>query len=59
LYGIFAFMAYNGDENAWKVLLLDVTIGFSAWVNHKLTPPFEPCRTSPDYLQGPTWPNID
>jgi hypothetical protein len=36
LYAIFAFMAYNGNENAWKVLLLDVTIGFSAWVNHRV-----------------------
>ena len=36
LYAIFAFMAYNGSEHAWKVLLLDVTIGFSAWVNHRI-----------------------
>jgi hypothetical protein len=36
LYAIFAVMAFRGNENAWKVLLLDVTIGFSAWVNHRV-----------------------
>jgi hypothetical protein len=30
-------MALHGNENAWKVLLLDVTLGFGAWVNHRLT----------------------
>jgi hypothetical protein len=36
LYAVFAVMAYNGSENAWKVLLLDVTIGFSAWARHRI-----------------------
>ena len=39
LYAVFAVMAYNGSENAWKVLLLDVTIGFGAWVNHRVKTP--------------------
>jgi hypothetical protein len=35
LYGLFAFMALNNmSEHAWKVLLLDVTIGFAAWLQH-------------------------
>jgi hypothetical protein len=36
LYAIFAVLALNGNEHAWKVLLLDVIIGFSAWVNHRV-----------------------
>ena len=36
LWGTFAYMAYNGSHDAWKVLALDVTIGFSAWVNHRI-----------------------
>jgi hypothetical protein len=39
LYAVFAVMAYNGNENAWKVLLLDVTIGFSAWARHRIVAP--------------------
>ena len=40
LYAIFAVMAYNGNENAWKVLLLDVTFGFGVWVNHRVQTQF-------------------
>lgn len=36
LWALFAFMALTGNEHAWKILLLDVTIGFGAWVNHRL-----------------------
>ena len=36
LWGTFAYMAFNGSPNAWKVLALDVTIGFSAWVKHRI-----------------------
>jgi hypothetical protein len=36
LYALFAVLAFRGNENAWKVLLLDVIIGFSAWVHHRL-----------------------
>ena len=36
LWGIFAVMAFQGNQNAWKVLLLDVTIGFLAWLNHRM-----------------------
>jgi len=36
LYGTFAFMALSGNPNAWKVLLLDTTIGFTAWSLRKL-----------------------
>jgi hypothetical protein len=35
LYGLFAYMALNNmSEHAWKVLLLDVCIGFTAWLHH-------------------------
>ena len=37
LWATFAWMALHGNENAWKVLLADVTLGFGAWVNHRLT----------------------
>ena len=36
LYGTFAFMALNENPHAWKVLLLDTSIGFTAWSVHKL-----------------------
>ena len=36
LWGIFAVMAFQGNQNAWMVLLLDVTIGFLAWLNHRM-----------------------
>jgi hypothetical protein len=36
LWGTFAYMAYNGSPNAWKILALDVTLGFSVWVNHRI-----------------------
>lgn len=36
LYGTFAALAWQGNTHAWKVLLLDVIIGFSAWVNHRV-----------------------
>lgn len=39
LWATFAVMAYQGSENAWKVLLLDVIIGFSAWVRHRIVVP--------------------
>jgi hypothetical protein len=32
-------MALRGDENAWKVLLADVTIGFGAWARHRIVAP--------------------
>ena len=35
LYAIFALLAFNGNTDAWKVLLLDVTLGFTAWILHK------------------------
>lgn len=35
-YAIFAWMALNGSPDAWKVLLFDVSIGFGAWVHHRL-----------------------
>lgn len=36
LWGLFAVMALNNmGEHAWKVLLLDVTIGFAAWLQHR------------------------
>ena len=35
LWGLFAWMALNGNHDAWKVLLLDVTIGFLAWLQHR------------------------
>lgn len=35
LYGLFAYMALNNmSDHAWKVLLLDVSIGFAAWLQH-------------------------
>ena len=34
LYGLFAIMALNRDERAWVVLLVDVVIGFTAFVSH-------------------------
>ena len=39
LWGIFAVMAFQRNQNAWKVLLLDVTIGFSAWLNQRIYSP--------------------
>ena len=36
LWGTFAYMAYNGSPDAWKVLAVDVTIGFGSWVNHRI-----------------------
>ena len=37
-YALFGYMALNGmSENAWKVLLADVSIGFTAWLTHRLT----------------------
>jgi hypothetical protein len=37
LWGTFAYMAINNmHEHAWKVLLLDVSIGFTAYVHHRL-----------------------
>ena len=36
LWGLFAVLALMGNEQAWKILLLDVTIGFGVWVNHRL-----------------------
>jgi len=36
LWGLFAVLALMGNEHAWKILLLDVTIGFGVWVNHRL-----------------------
>jgi hypothetical protein len=35
LYAIFALLAFNGNTEAWKVLLLDITLGFTAWILHK------------------------
>lgn len=34
-YGIFAYMSYTKNPEAWKILLLDVIIGFTAWVLKK------------------------
>jgi hypothetical protein len=39
LWAIFAVMAFQGNQNAWKILLLDVTIGFLAWLNHRVHGP--------------------
>jgi hypothetical protein len=39
LYAVFAVMDYNGNENSWKVLLLDITIGFTAWARHRIVSP--------------------
>lgn len=37
LWGLFAYMALNNmRDDAWKVLLLDVTIGFLAFLQHHL-----------------------
>jgi len=36
LWGTFAYMAFNKSPNAWKVLAVDVTLGFSAWASHRL-----------------------
>jgi hypothetical protein len=37
LWGTFAYMAINNmHEHAWKVLLLDVSIGFTAYLQHRL-----------------------
>lgn len=37
LWGTFAYMAINNmHEHAWKVLLLDVSIGFIAYLHHRL-----------------------
>jgi hypothetical protein len=35
LYALFALLAFSGNTHAWKVLLLDVTLGFTAWVLNK------------------------
>ena len=35
LYALFALLAFSGNTHAWKVLLLDVTLGFTAWILHK------------------------
>lgn len=35
LWGLFAWMALHGNSDAWKVLLLDVSIGFAAWLQHR------------------------
>lgn len=34
LYFLFSYMAINKLDGAWKVLLLDVFIGFSAFIYH-------------------------
>ena len=35
LWAIFSLMALNGMyEHAWKVLLADTTLGFTAWLNN-------------------------
>jgi hypothetical protein len=34
LYFIFSYMAINKMNNSWKVLLLDVFIGFTAFIYH-------------------------
>lgn len=34
LYFVFAFMAINKNNNAWKVLLLDVLIGLLFYIKH-------------------------
>jgi hypothetical protein len=34
LWALFAYMALNNMKDAWKVLLLDVSIGFVAFVHH-------------------------
>lgn len=34
LYFLFAYLAINGNRNSWMVLLIDVTIGLVAFVNH-------------------------
>ena len=34
LYGLFAYGAINGNRDSWKVLLVDVIIGFTAFINH-------------------------
>ena len=38
LYAIFAMLALNEftKDHAWTILLMDVTIGLSAWIHHKL-----------------------
>ena len=36
LYGLFAILALNRDERAWIVLLIDVVIGFTAFVSHHI-----------------------
>lgn len=34
LYGLFAYGAINRNRDSWKVLLVDVIIGFTAFINH-------------------------
>jgi hypothetical protein len=36
LYALFAYMALQRDNRAWIVLLIDVVIGFTAFVMHRL-----------------------
>ena len=34
MYLWFAYSAYNKDKDAWKILMIDTFIGFSAWYLH-------------------------
>lgn len=37
LYGVFAYLAYTGQQDiAWKILLVDVGIGFLSFVHHHM-----------------------
>lgn len=36
LWLIFATLAISGDKNAWIFLLIDVILGLSVWINHRV-----------------------
>jgi hypothetical protein len=36
MYGIFAYLAFHKDPNAWKVIFLDTTIGLSVFLRQHI-----------------------
>ena len=34
LYLLFSYLAYNGNKDAWMILLVDTLIGLFSWLNH-------------------------
>lgn len=36
IYGLFVYLAYNKNKESWKLLLIDVLLGFSFWLMHHM-----------------------